>query len=57
MNGFYRIEHSPAKESGGSGLGLAISKEIIKHHNGEIGVASDGKQHTFWFTLPLSGDK
>jgi two-component system sensor histidine kinase BaeS len=53
---FYRIDPSRAKESGGTGLGLAISKEIIEHHNGEIGVTSDGHQHTFWFTLPLTGD-
>jgi signal transduction histidine kinase len=37
------------------GLGLYISAEIIKKHNGKIGVDSEiGKGATFWFTLPLS---
>jgi len=53
---FYRIDQSRARESGDTGLGLAISKEIIEHHNGEIGVVSDGHQHTFWFTLPILGE-
>jgi two-component system, OmpR family, sensor histidine kinase BaeS len=51
----YRIDASRAKgRTGGSGLGLAISKEIIEHHNGNIGVKSEGNYHTFWFDLPLS---
>lgn len=51
---FYRIDPSRARDSGGTGLGLAISKEIIEHHQGEIGVTSTGNHHTFWFTIPLS---
>lgn len=50
---FYRIEDSRARDVGGSGLGLAISKEIIEHHQGDIGIESDGSIHTFWFTLPV----
>jgi two-component system, OmpR family, sensor histidine kinase BaeS len=52
---FYRVDSSRTRDySGGTGLGLAISKQIIEHHNGEIGVKSDNNYHTFWFTLPLT---
>ena len=50
---FYRMEESRLSGIGGAGLGLAISKEIIQHHQGRIGLHSDGNVHTFWFTLPL----
>jgi len=41
------------KQNSGLGLGLYISAEIIKKHNGKIGVESRiGEGSTFWFTLP-----
>ena len=50
---FYRVESSGSRHSG-LGLGLYISSEIIKMHEGEIGVNSEvGQGSTFWFTLPL----
>ncbi len=50
---FYRADTSRSYHTGSTGLGLAISKEIIEHHNGKIGLETDGHFHKFWFTLPL----
>jgi signal transduction histidine kinase len=50
---YYRVDSSGNQYSG-LGLGLYISAEIIKKHNGEIGVDSIlGMGSTFWFTLPM----
>jgi PAS domain S-box-containing protein len=50
---FYRVDSSGSQYSG-LGLGLYISAEIIKKHNGHIGVNSElGKGSIFWFTLPI----
>ncbi|MDC3424348.1 ATP-binding protein [Aquibacillus sp. 3ASR75-11] len=54
---FYRTDTSRNRKTGGSGLGLAISREIVKHHNGRIGINSTGYYHTFWFTLPFRRNK
>lgn len=51
---YYRVDRSGSQYSG-LGLGLYISAEIIKKHNGQIGVNSQiNNGSTFWFTLPMS---
>ncbi len=51
---FYR-EGSSAKHIAGLGLGLYIASDIIKRHNGSIGVDSEiGQGSTFWFSLPIT---
>jgi chemotaxis family two-component system sensor kinase Cph1 len=48
---FYRVENT-SKNFSGIGLGLYISSEIIKRHQGQIGVESTlGKGSTFWFII------
>ncbi len=48
---FFRVEDT-SRQFSGVGLGLFISSEIIKRHNGEIGVNSIlGQGSTFWFTI------
>ena len=50
---FYRVEDKKYMISG-LGMGLYISSEIIKNHQGTIGVSSEpGKGSTFYFDLPL----
>ncbi|MDN3579671.1 ATP-binding protein [Mucilaginibacter flavus] len=51
---YYRVETSDFQSSG-LGLGLYISAEIIKQHEGEIGVNSElGKGSSFWFSIPVN---
>jgi hypothetical protein len=48
---FFRVENTSQSFSG-IGLGLYISSEIIKRHDGEIGVESDlNEGSTFWFVI------
>lgn len=51
---YYRTDYKGQKFSG-LGLGLYISAEIIKNHDGQIGVDSEmGLGSKFWFTIPNS---
>lgn len=50
---FYRVEDKKNMTSG-LGMGLYISQEIIRNHNGRIGVESEfGNGSTFYIELPL----
>lgn len=50
---FFRVENTSQNFSG-LGMGLYISSEIIKAHEGEIGVQSElSKGSTFWFNIPV----
>jgi PAS domain S-box-containing protein len=49
---YYRVDSGGGNISG-LGLGLYISAEIIRKHNGTIGLESvAGRGSNFWFTLP-----
>ena len=51
---FYRVESSATRFQG-LGIGLYISSEIIKRHQGTLGVISTpGKGSEFWFRIPLT---
>ncbi|WP_423149464.1 ATP-binding protein [Rubrolithibacter danxiaensis] len=50
---FYRVDSERVKMASGFGIGLYISQEIIKLHNGCMGVQSkEGLGSTFWFQIP-----
>lgn len=51
FDSYYQVQTAESNTRG-LGLGLYISAEIIKRHDGMIGVESEiGKGSTFWFTI------
>ncbi|MFN3550988.1 MAG: sensor histidine kinase, partial [Endomicrobiia bacterium] len=51
---FYQVGGTTPKKPKGTGLGLSIAAEIVKFHDGEIGVESVlGKGTTFKFVIPV----
>ncbi len=51
---FYRVEGKNEKTFPGFGIGLFIASEIIRKHEGKIGVDSKiGEGSTFYFELPI----
>lgn len=51
---YYRVQSDRQKNISGFGIGLYLSAEIIRRHNGRVGVDSEvGKGSRFWFKLPL----
>ena len=44
----------PRDQVEGSGMGLSLVRKILESAGGEIGVESEGRGTTFWFTWPLA---
>jgi PAS domain S-box-containing protein len=55
---FYRSETLPKNTYQGLGLGLYIAMDIVKKHNGKMGVDSESDEGAeFWFSIPLNAEK
>lgn len=53
LNTFRQAEPQSALATGGVGLGLTISSQLVRLLGGEIGMESNAKGSTFWFTVPV----
>jgi two-component system sensor histidine kinase VicK len=55
FNRFFRVDKARTHDAGGTGLGLAIAYDIVKLHDGTIGVKSvEGKGTEFAIVLPYT---
>jgi signal transduction histidine kinase len=54
FNKFQQVMDPARGRPPGTGLGLSITRQIIRHHHGELKVKSTpGKGATFYFSLPF----
>jgi PAS domain S-box-containing protein len=55
---FYRVDTLSKNTFEGLGLGLYIAMEIIRRHQGKMGVESEeGDGAEFWFALPINAEE
>lgn len=51
---FWRADDVRSRDAAGSGLGLAITRQLVRLHQGEIRVESDGGETRFVIDLPIA---
>lgn len=51
---FFRMEHSRNRATGGIGLGLSISRNMVRHHGGDITLANTGQGLRAIISLPYA---
>jgi signal transduction histidine kinase/CheY-like chemotaxis protein len=55
---FGQVDSSIRRKHEGSGLGVPLSKRLVELHNGRMWLESQpGQGSTFYFTLPVGGDR
>lgn len=55
---YYKIDKQHVRRMNSSGIGLSIVRQVLEMHHAPFGVTSRiNEGSTFWFELPLSGQK